>query len=94
MNDSLDAARELVAWVEGLRVHINLIPFNPIEDAPHLQGSARETREAFAAHLKAAGLKTTIRYSLGADVSAACGQLVRKENRRTAISTATMLSDR
>jgi len=28
-----------------------------------------------------AGLKTTIRYSLGADIGAACGQLVKKENR-------------
>jgi 23S rRNA (adenine2503-C2)-methyltransferase len=88
VNDSPDAARELIAWVEGLRVHINLIPFNPIEDAPHLTGSDRATREAFAGHLKAAGLKTTIRYSLGADVAAACGQLVRKENRRTAMATA------
>jgi 23S rRNA (adenine2503-C2)-methyltransferase len=87
LNDSLEAARELIAWVEGLRVHINLIPFNPIEDAPHLQGSDRETREAFGAQLKAAGLKTTIRYSLGADVAAACGQLVRKENRRMAMAT-------
>jgi 23S rRNA (adenine2503-C2)-methyltransferase len=64
-----------------VRVHVNLIPYNPIEGASHLQGSDRATREAFGAHLKAAGLKTTIRYSLGADVAAACGQLVRKENR-------------
>jgi 23S rRNA (adenine2503-C2)-methyltransferase len=82
VNDSPDAARELIDWLEGLRVHVNLIPFNPIEDAPHLQGSDREAREAFGAKLKAAGFKTTIRYSLGADVAAACGQLVRKENRR------------
>jgi 23S rRNA (adenine2503-C2)-methyltransferase len=81
LNDSLESAAELVAWLAGLRVHVNLIPFNPIDDAPHLQGSDRPTREAFGAHLKAAGLKCTIRYSLGADVAAACGQLVRKENR-------------
>lgn len=94
VNDALDDARELVAWLDGLRVHVNLIPFNPIDDAPNLQGSDRATREAFGAHLKAAGLKTTIRYSLGADVAAACGQLVRKENRRTAISAATVPSGR
>jgi 23S rRNA (adenine2503-C2)-methyltransferase len=84
VNDSLDSATELAAWVDGLRVHINLIPFNPIDDAPHLHGSDRETREAFGATLKAAGLKTTIRYSLGADVAAACGQLVQSENRQIA----------
>jgi len=84
VNDSLDDARELIAWLNGLRVHVNLIPYNPIDDAPHLRGSDRTTREAFGAHLKAADLTTTIRYSLGADVAAACGQLVRKENRRIA----------
>jgi 23S rRNA (adenine2503-C2)-methyltransferase len=90
MNDSVEAARELVDWLDGLRVHVNLIPFNPIEDAPHLSASDRETREAFGARLKAAGFKTTIRYSLGADVAAACGQLARKENRRRgAIQTPT-----
>jgi 23S rRNA (adenine2503-C2)-methyltransferase len=82
VNDSPDAAEELIAWLARLRVHVNLIPYNPIDDAPHLNGSDRQTREAFGARLKAAGLKTTIRYSLGADITAACGQLVRKENRR------------
>ncbi|MCC6494007.1 MAG: 23S rRNA (adenine(2503)-C(2))-methyltransferase RlmN [Pirellulales bacterium] len=81
VNDSLEAAAELVAWLAGLRVHVNLIPYNPIDDAPHLAGSDRDARESFGARLKAAGLKTTIRYSLGADVAAACGQLVRQENR-------------
>jgi 23S rRNA (adenine2503-C2)-methyltransferase len=45
-------------------------------------GTERRERDAFAGLLKQAGLKTTIRYSLGADVAAACGQLVRQENRR------------
>ena len=83
VNDSPAAAHQLADWLAGLRVHVNLIPFNPIDDAPHLAGSDRSTREAFGAILKSAGLKTTIRYSLGADIAAACGQLVRKENRQT-----------
>ena len=81
-NDSVNQAQELAAWVMGLNVHINLIPFNPIEDAPHLAGSAREVIEAFSDSLKRANLKVTTRHSLGADISAACGQLVRKENRK------------
>jgi 23S rRNA (adenine2503-C2)-methyltransferase len=84
VNDSPDDARALVDWLAGQRVHVNLIPYNPIDDAPHLAASDRPTREAFGALLKSAGLKTTIRYSLGADVAAACGQLVRKENRAIA----------
>ncbi|MAT73100.1 MAG: radical SAM protein [Planctomycetaceae bacterium] len=87
VNDSLEEAREFAAWCEGLAVHVNLIPFNPIDDAPHLAATPRPQREAFAAVLKAAGLPTTIRYSLGADVAAACGQLVRRENRARAMAT-------
>ena len=81
-NDSMDDAGDLIRWLDGLNVHVNLIPYNPIEDAPHLCGSDRDTIETFAARLKGSGLKTTIRYSLGNDIAAACGQLVRKENRQ------------
>jgi 23S rRNA (adenine2503-C2)-methyltransferase len=88
VNDSLDDARGLVDCLKGLRVHVNLIPYNPIDDAPRLAGSDRATREAFGAVLKRAGLKTTIRYSLGADVAAACGQLIRRENRQSVKGTA------
>jgi 23S rRNA (adenine2503-C2)-methyltransferase len=84
LNDSAAAAHQLADWLGDLSVHVNLIPYNPIDDAPHLSGSDRATREAFGAILKSAGLKTTIRYSLGADIAAACGQLVRRENRRQA----------
>jgi 23S rRNA (adenine2503-C2)-methyltransferase len=87
VNDSTEDCRELIAWLEGLNVHVNLIPYNPIDGAPHLVGSDRPTRDAFASQLKAAGLKTTIRYSLGNDIAAACGQLVRHENRRLASGT-------
>lgn len=81
-NDSADDARELIDWLAGLRVHVNLIPYNPIDESPHLQGSDPATRAAFAAGMKAAGIVTTLRYSLGQDIAAACGQLVRHENRR------------
>ncbi len=84
-NDSASDARELIAWISGLRVHVNLIPYNPIEESPHLSGSDKPTREAFSDQLKTAGIKTTLRYSLGQDIAAACGQLVRHENRRRAV---------
>lgn len=84
VNDSRDDARELADWLAGLNVHVNLIPYNPIEDAPHLVGSDRETRLSFAKTVREAGFKTTLRYSLGNDIDAACGQLVRRENREIA----------
>jgi 23S rRNA (adenine2503-C2)-methyltransferase len=89
VNDSADDARELVAWLAGLDVHVNLIPYNPIEAAPHLRSTDRPGRDAFATILRSAGITTTIRYSLGADVAAACGQLVQHENRQLARSQAT-----
>jgi 23S rRNA (adenine2503-C2)-methyltransferase len=84
VNDSTEDARELVEWLHGLNVHVNLIPYNPIATAPHLSTTERPERDAFAAILRDAGFVTTIRYSLGADIAAACGQLVQNENRELA----------
>lgn len=84
LNDSLDDAQRLARWVEDLRVHLNLIPFNPIPQEPQLRSSPRSTIEAFGAVLREAGHPTTIRRSLGSDIAAACGQLVREENRQLA----------
>jgi len=84
VNDSDQDAEALIAWLGDLNVHVNLIPYNPIEDAPQLASTERPERDAFAGLLKRTGLQTTIRYSLGADIDAACGQLVKKENRAIA----------
>ena len=50
VNDSADDARELAAWLTGLDVHVNLIPYNPIAAAPDLRTTERPERDAFAAH--------------------------------------------
>ena len=84
VNDSAEDAREFAAWLHGLDAHVNLIPYNPIATAPQLRTTERPERDAFAAILREAGFVTTIRYSLGADIAAACGQLVQNENRAVA----------
>jgi 23S rRNA (adenine2503-C2)-methyltransferase len=83
VNDSTNQAMELASWSRDLNVHINLIPFNPIDDAPDLQGSSPDVIRQFSDALKKAGLKVTTRYSLGNDIAAACGQLVRKTAKLT-----------
>ncbi|WP_246119933.1 23S rRNA (adenine(2503)-C(2))-methyltransferase RlmN [Blastopirellula retiformator] len=88
VNDGPQDRAALAEYLRGLPVHINLIPYNRVEAAPHLEGTAKEEREAFGAALRAEGFTVTIRYSLGADVDAACGQLVRRENRRIAAAAA------
>ena len=84
VNDTDAEARALAAYLGDLPVHVNLIPYNPIEDAPDLTSSDRPARDAFDEVLRAAGYVVTIRYSLGADIAAACGQLVQHENREVA----------
>jgi 23S rRNA (adenine2503-C2)-methyltransferase len=92
VNDSLDDARDLAGWLRDLSVHVNLIPYNAIQSAPHLRTTDRPQRDAFATVLRSAGFVTTIRYSLGADIAAACGQLVQRENRQIAREQASALS--
>jgi 23S rRNA (adenine2503-C2)-methyltransferase len=84
VNDSPDDASELAAWMAGLDVHVNLIPYNPIESAPQWRTTEQPDRDSFATILRDAGFTTTIRYSLGADIAAACGQLAQQENRQIA----------
>jgi 23S rRNA (adenine2503-C2)-methyltransferase len=92
INDSPQDAAELSEWLSGLNAHVNLIPYNPIATAPDLRSTNRPERDAFAEILRAAGFVTTIRYSLGADIAAACGQLVQSENRQIARQQAVTIS--
>lgn len=87
VNDSANDAQDLISWLHELNVHVNLIPWNPIDEAPHLTGSDAAAIATFASLLKEAGFSTTVRYSLGKDIAAACGQLVRRENRRLSQQT-------
>jgi 23S rRNA (adenine2503-C2)-methyltransferase len=79
LNDTDQDLRELIVYLRGLRVHINVIPFNAIPEDTGLIGTGMERRRWFAAALSRAGFTTTVRYSLGSDIAAACGQLVRLE---------------
>jgi len=89
VNDTDADVAALIHYLAGLPVHINLIPYNAIDDAPHLTGTGPERREEFSAALKGAGFPVTTRYSLGSDIAAACGQLVRSENRARGMASNT-----
>ncbi|MFO1064539.1 MAG: 23S rRNA (adenine(2503)-C(2))-methyltransferase RlmN [Pirellulales bacterium] len=78
VNDQEIDADALIEYVRGFTCIVNLIPFNPIEDIHQWQPSSREHRDWFAKRLRSAGIYTTVRYSMGSDVAAACGQLVQK----------------
>jgi 23S rRNA (adenine2503-C2)-methyltransferase len=76
LNDSDRDADALVEFLRGMYVMINLIPYNANAFIANWQPTPRDRRSQFAQRLRQAGIYTTIRYSMGWDVQAACGQLV------------------
>lgn len=64
--------------LKGQLCHVNLIPVNYVKEAD-FQKSDKNSVERFQKTLIKFGINTTIRRTLGADISAACGQL-RREN--------------
>jgi 23S rRNA (adenine2503-C2)-methyltransferase len=84
INDSDVIATELAALLRGRLCHVNIIPLNPVDVLPYERPDA-EGIERFAGILRAAGIPTTVRYSRGLDIDAACGQLrVKEEAARSA----------
>lgn len=80
VNDSEEDARRLVNLVKGLKVKVNLIPFNPYPGAP-FKPTPRERIEKFQKILWEHNIAAFIRESRGQDISAACGMLRTKEKR-------------
>ena len=83
VNDRDEDLEALVEFLDGLNVHVNLIPYNPIPHVQEWQPTPRWRRDEFAEKLRAAGLFTTVRYSMGADIAAACGQLIQRGEGRS-----------
>ncbi|MCF7847388.1 MAG: 23S rRNA (adenine(2503)-C(2))-methyltransferase RlmN [Kiritimatiellales bacterium] len=80
VNDGDEDFQALENYLRDIPVHINIIPFNEFEGCG-LKGTPHLARKAFADRLKDAGFNVTLRYSLGSDIAAACGQLVRRRMR-------------
>jgi len=80
VNDSVSEAQAVVEFCKGLKVEINVIPFNDISHAPSgellLSSPSQEARRAYVHHLRESGLFTTLRNTLGGSIQAACGQLI------------------
>lgn len=82
-NDSVADAGAVARLIAGIPCKINIIPLN--EDATHfpeLRQPSKEVVDDFAGTLRDAGRVVTVRWSKGADVAAACGQL---KGRNTAV---------
>ena len=82
LNDSPEAARELLRRLKGLPAHVNMIPLNHVEESP-LKPSSRKAVAAFQKILEDGGVTATVRRTLGGDIDASCGQLRRKYNKQS-----------
>ncbi len=73
-NDTPGHARRLAERLRGRRAGVNLIPYNPVDDAAYARPGP-EAAESFRAILAQAGVVATVRWSRGLEAEAACGQL-------------------
>jgi 23S rRNA (adenine2503-C2)-methyltransferase len=80
VNSSDEIARELGALLKGRLCHVNVIPFNPV-DVLEFERPDPAGIERFAEALRESGIPTTVRYSRGVEIAAACGQLRAKHQR-------------
>lgn len=77
VNDTEDHAYRLVEKLKGLKVKVNLIPFNQI-DPSLFKSPVPESLHKFQKILLDHKICVMTRYSKGQDIDAACGQLVKK----------------
>lgn len=73
-NDSFEDAMELKQQLKGMSCHINLIPYNEVEEA-EFKAPKKGRVYSFMEELNKLGLSATVRRSLGRDIDGACGQL-------------------
>ena len=73
-NDWPHHAEELAKLMRGFQCHVNLIPYNPINEVDYRRPS-KERIEAFVEELESRKIAVSVRYSRGLEADAACGQL-------------------
>jgi 23S rRNA (adenine2503-C2)-methyltransferase len=74
VNDYQEHAYELADLIRGFQAHVNLIPYNPIDEADY-QRPSRQQIQAFVRTLEKEHVAVSVRYSKGLEADAACGQL-------------------
>jgi 23S rRNA (adenine2503-C2)-methyltransferase len=82
VNDTDRHARELAAYAQPLRAHVNLIPLNPTPGYA-VRGTPPRQVAAFAERLRELGTNATVRRTRGTEIDAACGQLRATSGTRT-----------
>ena len=81
VNDTPADAKRLVGLLHGIKAKVNLIPYNEHEGSA-LRAPRPESIEAFQTYLLSRDIVAIRRTSKGQDISAACGQLKGKLEKR------------
>ncbi|CCM10348.1 Ribosomal RNA large subunit methyltransferase N [Cardinium endosymbiont cEper1 of Encarsia pergandiella] len=83
VNDSESCAFELANLILARKqrhlIHVNLIPYNPVNELGHYKRSLPKTIYHFISTLRAQGIYAIVRGEHGTDIDAACGQLRSKQ---------------
>lgn len=77
INDTKEAANELIELIKGTNGYVNLIPYNETNKNDYKRSSGNRVH-AFLDYLVKGGVNATIRKEFGSDIDAACGQLKAK----------------
>ena len=78
VNETVEDANRLIQLARQVpNAKVNIIEYNPIEQASFTKADAKQ-RDQFIAILERAGVTATVRRSRGKDIDAACGQLANK----------------
>jgi 23S rRNA (adenine2503-C2)-methyltransferase len=81
LNDSLECADQLAELLQGMRVRVNLIPYNA-QRKTRFEPPEESVQKAFAERLIEKGYQVLLRHHKGRGIMAACGQLGNKEKRK------------
>jgi 23S rRNA (adenine2503-C2)-methyltransferase len=87
VNDTERDAKELGRLLRRKLAHVNLIPFNPVDDTPY-RAPDRAAIRHFKEMVEGQGLNVTVRDTRGRDADAACGQLHERVMRQKATLSA------
>jgi 23S rRNA (adenine2503-C2)-methyltransferase len=74
INTTQESADNLKRFVKNMPIHVNVIPWNPVEGLPYKEPSVNECRK-FMKMLEERGRNVTQRTRRGRKIGGACGQL-------------------
>lgn len=81
VNDTKQAAEKLARYCRPFPVKINIIEYNETEDGIYHRSYPNQ-REDFINYLKNCNMVVNVRQSKGQDIAAACGQLVKNQQKK------------